>query len=337
MDYPSNPTVGLVGGKFSDGDPGLGIAASEVYAPSTNAVFDELIAVIVAGGGAPAEATLTQVRDAINTLISDAVAAAVPLNKYNAAVDPGVANDSSEGYSEGSKWFNITADTVWFCLSAAVGAAVWVNATLELDDLGTMATQDADAVAITGGSAALADCGVTGAAATVRPLSWKTGANKRWQAYATSDAEAGANAGSDFSLDAFSDAGAFNFSALTINRASGAAVFHGTLQPGSARWRKQNIRDFSPSLDELATIPLRAFEWTDDGRPGLGAVADEVATVFEPLTTPSTDPGHQGEPGSVDYGVLGFIYGRRLLDEVLDLRRRLTRAESTLATLAERG
>lgn len=66
MDYPvSDPTVGLVGGKFSDGDAVGGVAASRDPAAWANAVTDELLAIIAAAGLTPDEADLNQVLDAL--------------------------------------------------------------------------------------------------------------------------------------------------------------------------------------------------------------------------------------------------------------------------------
>lgn len=48
-------------------------------------------------------------------------------NNLTATTDPGVTNDLDEGYSVGSTWLNITGGKVWVCLSAADGAAVWVQ------------------------------------------------------------------------------------------------------------------------------------------------------------------------------------------------------------------
>jgi len=71
MDYPkSDATVGLVGGKFTDGDPGAGVAASRDPSSWANLVTDELLNVLVAGGIVPDEATNTQVRDAIQAIIT---------------------------------------------------------------------------------------------------------------------------------------------------------------------------------------------------------------------------------------------------------------------------
>lgn len=52
------------------------------------------------------------------------------LSKYNTATsDPTVNNDASEGYSVLSRWANITGNREYVCLSAAEGAAVWVETT----------------------------------------------------------------------------------------------------------------------------------------------------------------------------------------------------------------
>lgn len=48
-----------------------------------------------------------------------------PKNNDVATTDPGVGDDDADGYSPGSRWTNVTADTVWFCLDASTGAAVW--------------------------------------------------------------------------------------------------------------------------------------------------------------------------------------------------------------------
>ncbi|WP_424682906.1 gp53-like domain-containing protein [Frateuria sp. YIM B11624] len=69
MDYPkSDATVGLVGGKFSDGNPGAGVPASRDPASWANLVTDELINVLIAAGIEPDEAADNQLLQALQAL-----------------------------------------------------------------------------------------------------------------------------------------------------------------------------------------------------------------------------------------------------------------------------
>jgi hypothetical protein len=53
------------------------------------------------------------------------VSAASP-GARTAAGDPTVLDDSASGYFAGYTWANTVTSTVFYCVSAAVGAAVWV-------------------------------------------------------------------------------------------------------------------------------------------------------------------------------------------------------------------
>lgn len=58
-----------------------------------------------------------------------------PKHNLTATTDPTVNDDASQGYSIGSMWVNGSADTIFFCADATVGAAVWVtHATSEYTD-----------------------------------------------------------------------------------------------------------------------------------------------------------------------------------------------------------
>jgi len=46
-----------------------------------------------------------------------------------ASTNPGVTDDVTGGYSEGSVWINTTADTAWVCVDPTDGAAVWIEIT----------------------------------------------------------------------------------------------------------------------------------------------------------------------------------------------------------------
>lgn len=71
MDFPhSVPNVALLNGRFTDGNPLVGISASRDPAAWANAVTDEILNVIRAADMTPAEAEVDQLLRGINTLIS---------------------------------------------------------------------------------------------------------------------------------------------------------------------------------------------------------------------------------------------------------------------------
>ena len=74
-------------------------------------------------------------------------------HNFSATADPTVDDDSGEGYAVGSVWINTssTPREAFRCVDATEGAAVWVNTSLEIGELGSMASQDASNVNITGG------------------------------------------------------------------------------------------------------------------------------------------------------------------------------------------
>jgi len=67
---------------------------------------------------------------------------------------PTVNNDETQGYSKNSVWFDTGANPVeiYRCVDPTEGAAVWITTSLTIDELGTVAIQDADNIEITGGT-----------------------------------------------------------------------------------------------------------------------------------------------------------------------------------------
>src|SRR5690625_4242904 len=63
-------------------------------------------------------------------------------NNYNATTDPGYGDDETEGYTEGSLWFNRDDQTAWVCLSAQTNNATWVQTNISAQQLGSAAFQD---------------------------------------------------------------------------------------------------------------------------------------------------------------------------------------------------
>lgn len=63
-------------------------------------------------------------------------------NNLIATTDPGATDDSNAGYEPLSRWINTVTGEFWICIDASVGAAVWEQATLTLDELGSAALVD---------------------------------------------------------------------------------------------------------------------------------------------------------------------------------------------------
>ena len=84
----------------------------------------------------------TDPADLLTVADGDARYAVLALNKTDATIPPTVNNDSSEGYSLSSRWFDTAAVEVYVCIDPAIGAAVWAKVSLTLDELGSMATKN---------------------------------------------------------------------------------------------------------------------------------------------------------------------------------------------------
>src|SRR5699024_6929181 len=63
-------------------------------------------------------------------------------NNYTAHEDPDLGNDETEGYTEGSIWFNRDTNTAWVCLNAQTNNATWVQTNVSATDLGSAAFVD---------------------------------------------------------------------------------------------------------------------------------------------------------------------------------------------------
>jgi hypothetical protein len=48
-------------------------------------------------------------------------------NNFAATTDPGVGDDTADGYEVGSKWANVTADRIFVAIDVTEGAAVWLQ------------------------------------------------------------------------------------------------------------------------------------------------------------------------------------------------------------------
>lgn len=73
--------------------------------------------VAASGSGAFVKKTLAETKTILGVLN----------HNWAASTDPGVGDDSADGYAVGSVWFNLTGGRLWQAKSVSVGAAVWVE------------------------------------------------------------------------------------------------------------------------------------------------------------------------------------------------------------------
>jgi len=64
-------------------------------------------------------------------------------NNQSGGAAPTITDDGSKGYTVSSLWFDLTSspNEIYRCMDNTVGAAVWLNTSLELGDLGSMAVE----------------------------------------------------------------------------------------------------------------------------------------------------------------------------------------------------
>jgi hypothetical protein len=75
-------------------------------------------------------------------------------NNFAGGRAPNATDDASAGYGAGSLWIDesVTPTEAYRCTVSTTGAAIWLNTTLEIGDLGTIVTQDSDDISISGGT-----------------------------------------------------------------------------------------------------------------------------------------------------------------------------------------
>jgi len=160
---------------------------------------------------------------------------------------------------------------------------------------------------------------LTGAASVYRAVYMQTSGSNRWFAGADTATESGSNAGSNFEIIRYTDAGAIIDSPMTINRATGNVTFSqnvtatGTLSGSNLTgtsderlkedWRPM-AHDF---LERMAGVLHGTFAWVNGGPRSAGAGAQSMREAFPEVV-------HEAEDGT-----LSIAYGHAALVTVLEL------------------
>lgn len=100
-----------------------------------------------------------------------------------------------------------------------------------------------------------AQLNLASAAGSYRIVQFQTGASARWTIYADNSAESGSNAGSNFGINSYTDAGAFLNTVVSITRSTGVAAF--ATRPvfnGATPWDSANFNPASYALLAGATF-----------------------------------------------------------------------------------
>lgn len=151
-----NNDVAIVGGAVAREAQAAVDSAAAASTSESNAAASE-------SGAGDSETAAQAAQTAAETARDQAQAAAgsvTALNNLNATTDPTANHDSVDTaaigteFSKGSIWINTNTSEVYRCIDDTPTAAVWILTTLTVDELGGMATQEANAVAITGGTIA---------------------------------------------------------------------------------------------------------------------------------------------------------------------------------------
>lgn len=126
--------------------------------------------------------------------------------------------------------------------------------------------------------------GVFGGAATERIFSWATGATTRFQAVLTNAAESGSNAGSNFALRAFSDAGALLGDVFEVTRSTRKADFK--VNPSINGSEIIKASDFVTDASTTGSVALPGgliLKWGGGSTSG-GTATITYATAFPTAT-----------------------------------------------------
>jgi hypothetical protein len=157
--------------------------------------------------------------------------------------------------------------------NGSTSAPTWAS----LSDIGAV---DKAGDTMTGPLYVSGTAGVYGGAGTDRVISWATGATTRFQAVVTNAAESGSNAGSNFALRAFSDAGASLGDVFEVTRSTRKADFKVNPSINGSEVIKASDFVTNASTTGSMTLPSGIIMKWGSGVTSSGAVTITFATAF---------------------------------------------------------
>lgn len=222
----------------------------------------------------------------------------------------------------------VTGTRDWIFGTQADGSFLIYDATgsvprLTINSAGTVNINQALTVggSLSAGSAAQ----VTGANGTQRTLQFQTGGSLRWFMMADQTAEGASNAGSNFALFAFDNAGASLGPAYSVVRATRVVTFAVAIVNPSDSRLKSDVEPVAGALDLVEAMEGVYYrKIAEPERRQVGLIAQDVRAIFPEVVFETAETNDDGDP------VLGIEYGKLvplLVNAVKELNARITTLE----------
>jgi hypothetical protein len=145
-------------------------------------------------------------------------------------------------------------------------------------------------------------------------------------------AESGGNAGSNFVINSYSDAGGYLASPLQITRSSGVAAFSQPIVNGSDRRIKSNIEPITQALSIVAKLQGVFYRHQDAVRRQVGLVAQDVIGPLPEVVFDTGQPQDaQGNAIDGEPPMLGIAYPNMvavLIEAIKELASKVAELEA---------
>ena len=145
----------------------------EVGSYWVNTTTDKAFICVDNSSGAAVWLETTVPEAAVTPVVSSSTDGLQPQSNRAATTDPGVGDDTVDGYEVGSYWVNTTTDKAFICVDNSSGAAVWLDLTSSSGETDVSDTQVlySDSGTIAGSSSLVFDGSSLHVPATIRPAS----------------------------------------------------------------------------------------------------------------------------------------------------------------------